>query len=211
MPTRLLIFALLAAVAYPLLRISGVDPALVVGVKPLAVAALALGALRARHFLLGAALASHAIGDVTIELGGILAGIGPFLVGHLLYLAALWPLLPRERGKTSPARIFLVALLAGWAGFLVSLLLPRLDGALAAAVPVYAAALLAMASAAAVSRTSWIVPLGAVLYVASDSLLAIDAFVATNPAAQVAVWPTYVGGQVLLAVGILAATRKPTG
>lgn len=211
MPTRLLILALLAAVAYPLLRIAGVEPALVVGVKPLAVAALAIGALRARHFLLGAALASHAIGDITIELGGILAGIGPFLVGHLLYLAALWPLLPRERGKTSPGRIFLVALLAGWAGFLVSLLLPRLDGALAAAVPVYAAALLAMASAAAVSRTSWIVPLGAVLYVASDSLLAIDAFVATNPAAQVAVWPTYVGGQVLLAVGILAATRKPAG
>lgn len=212
-------FAACAAVAYLLLTLAGVSPGLTLAIKPLAVLSLAVGAWQTRARLLAVALLVHATGDVAIEVGGILAGIGPFLVGHLLYLALFWPLLPRSNGSdhslssglgSSIWRRLTVALLAGWAGFLVSLLLPRLDGPLVAAVPVYAAALLAMASAATLSRVTALTVLGAVLYVASDSLLAIDAFVTSLPARDLAVWPTYAAGQILLATGLIDAQQRQT-
>lgn len=208
MSPRLVAFAASAAVAYLLLTFAEVPWWVTLAIKPLAVLTLALGAWGAGARLLAAALLAHATGDVAIELGGILAGIGPFLIGHLLYLVVLWPLLPRERGLGSTWRRLLVAFLAGWAGFLVSLLLPRLEGQLQAAVPLYAAALLAMASTASLARVSAMTVLGAVLYVASDSLLALDAFVSPLVWRDLVVWPTYAAGQILLATGILAASTN---
>lgn len=212
MNPRLVAFAVSAALAYFALLLAGTGGPIVVAVKPVAALALAFGAWRCGGRWLAAALLAHAVGDVAIELGGILAGIGPFLVGHLLYLTALWPLLPtpEQRRERDPfLRKLLVAALAGWAAFLISLLLRHLDGALASAVPIYGAALLALAATTALARVDRWTVLGAVLFVASDSILAVDAFVSPIAWRDFGVWPTYVAAQILLAIGILRASRPP--
>jgi uncharacterized membrane protein YhhN len=211
MNPRLVAFAASAAVAYLALVLADTGSPIVIAIKPVAALALAVGAWRGGGRWLAAALLAHAVGDVAIELGGILAGIGPFLLGHLLYLAALWPLLPtpeQRRAHDPFLRKLLVAVLAGWAAFLISLLLRHLDGALATAVPIYGAALLALAATTTLARVDRWTVLGAVLFVASDSILAIDAFVAPIPWRDLGVWPTYAAAQVLLAVGILRAGKS---
>lgn len=147
-------------------------------------------------------LVASAVGDVFLASPGrdrFLAGLVAFLIAHLLYVSAFL-LLPRRMDRRVEC-VAATVVLVGAAAIVLSRLWPGL-GALRVPVVVYVGALLAMALAACWRRTPWAVPLGALLFVVSDSSLGWSVFVGAFPGSAQLVWSTYVAAQVLLTVGM---------
>lgn len=204
-----------AAIGWFAVLLAGGDSAAWLPVKGAAVALLAVWAtLRRRQAedapWLVAALFAHAAGDLLLEVR-FLAGMAAFFVGHLLYIRLFW----RRRldlddvGAGIKLALGTLALVA--AGLLL-FLRPRLGGELALAVPLYAAALVAMSGAAWICGRGrpWL-QLGTTLFLLSDALLALQLFAGGIAGGRLAVWPLYVLGQGLIAWGWLAAPARPAG
>lgn len=158
-------------------------------------------ALQARSvdgWLLAAVMALGMGGDVLLEVASLEVGAVSFLVGHLV---AIW-LYARNlrdgwRRGLPAAALFVVAVVAlAWS-------LPP-DRAGAPGVALYSTGLAAMAAAAWFSRfPRHLTALGALMFVVSDLFL----FARLGPLngqawVSFAVWGFYVGGQVLVAVGV---------
>lgn len=131
--------------------------------------------------------------------------LGFFLLGHVAYLAALWPLrregvLVRRPWLLVPYAVLVVALVAVCA--------PGAGGLLGPVV-VYAATLTAMAVLATFDVRA---ALGGVLFLASDALIAMRAFVPGYDLAGQGFWvmSTYVAAQVLLVAGVLRVASRAT-
>jgi uncharacterized membrane protein YhhN len=201
-----LAFAPFAAVALVQLatKLTGPGPLDLV-TKSLCVPLLAAGAvvvlvLRRRRpdpvptALLGVGLLCSFLGDVLIEVGTV-PGLGAFLVAHLAYIGML------VTGFRRPIRWWGLAYVA-WFAVLFPVLAPHL-GALFAPVLVYGAALGGMAAVA--TRGGILTTLGGLLFVASDTMLALRLF---TPALQgdipkLLVMLTYLAAQSLLVLGML--------
>lgn len=163
-------------------------------------------ALQARStdgWLIAAVMALGMGGDVLLEVASLQVGAVSFLIGHLV---AIW-LYARNRQdgwkRGLPlAAVFVIAVAAfSWS-------LPA-DRAGAPGVALYATGLAAMAAAAWLSTfPRHIVALGALMFLASDLFL----FARLGPLqgqawANLAVWGFYIGGQILIAVGVTQALR----
>lgn len=167
-------------------------------VKPLPALILGLGVWRAGDRpgarLLAAALIVDSAADAVIEVS-FLGGLATFLVGHVLRIASFikdapgWAL---ARGLP----FFAIAVGA------CALVVPG-SGDLAVPIVVYASAIAAMAWRAAArvdgSASTWMGLAGAVLFLVSDSLIGVNAFVAPIPYDRLAIMGTYWGAQLLLA------------
>lgn len=139
-----------------------------------------------------------AVGDLVLELGHFVPGLVAFLLGHLAYAGAflsvtraVFPL------RALPFAVFGVTVLAVLRGGLGPMALP---------VALYTTAICAMMwrAAAMVSRERpWatLVALGAVVFAASDTMIAVGKFHAPFAGARVLVMTTYWAGQVLIAAG----------
>jgi alkenylglycerophosphocholine hydrolase len=170
--------------------------------KPLPVLGMAWWVLRAPRSAyrnrIAVGLLLSAVGDVAIELNFI-AGLVAFLFAHVAYTAAFLS----DTRRPCWARAVPVAAYA--AGFTI-LLWPRL-GALRPAFLAYALAISTMLWRAAAlvghrgapARREWAALGGAVLFAASDSLIALDRFRAPIPAAAVAIMLLYWAGQLGIA------------
>ena len=182
--------------------------------KGLSVALLAVLAFRSKlpgrdAMLLGCALAFGSLGDVLLDWSGSLfpAGLSAFLVGHFLYVGLFW----KNRPKPTRLAIWEIALLIGLALFAsaMSLYLLPATGDLTPAVVLYMGALLGMvASTVALQLPSRWVVVGALLFLLSDTVLAVSKFRSPVPGRELLVWPTYYVGQLLIAVGYLKARGK---
>ena len=151
--------------------------------------------------LIAAGLLFSLAGDVFLMLprDRFVAGLASFLVAHLLYLAAF----ARGGAGVTPG---LVAFFAAFAGVFVRLLWPHLGG-LRLPVAAYAAALSAMAWQAAEGALAGrpgaaLAAAGALLFAASDGMLAWNRFVRPLPHAQALVLSTYWAAQLLIALAI---------
>jgi uncharacterized membrane protein YhhN len=158
--------------------------------KPLLMPALLVGKPRPVQ----RALALGGLGDVAL-LGSsdaaFTAGLGSFLAGHIAWMAALRP---RSRGVLTAGRA--VPYLAAWAG-LNAFLWPR-TGKDRLPVLVYSAALLGTALAALDTGDAAIAT-GGVLFMASDTLLALERFADVQlPLHEGVVMATYTTAQALL-------------
>lgn len=177
-------------------------------VLALAAATLAVGLDGGRGYaiLIAIGLGWSAVGDVCLlRPDRFLVGVASFGAAHVSYLVAFAAAGPR----IAPALGWLLALGTG-AACLSAVLWPRLHGRLRAAVALYVALLTAMAWAA-VSRaaTPGVDPasgiaaaVGAVLFLGSDALLALDRFVRRLPAAHAWVMVTYYAAQTAIAVSV---------
>jgi uncharacterized membrane protein YhhN len=183
-------------------------------IKGCAVGALALLALQFRGekrdaVLLAVGLAFSTAGDVLLDLDPQLFvfGLGAFLMAHLTYIA----LFARNRTqpfRPSPSRWAAVALVVAYAATLSSWIVPSV-GPLAVPVVFYICAITTMVSTAILAdfRERW-VAIGAVLFLISDSVLAINKFKITVPARDYLVGITYYLGQCGIALGVLASVSK---
>lgn len=145
-----------------------------------------------------AGLVCSLAGDVLLMLPGdhFVAGLVAFLLAHLCYIAAFVPGMRRRDAAWAALPLLL------YAGINLAGLWPYLPPALKAPVLAYVLVLAAMAMAAiarwrGAARTSPLrgaagsAAVGALLFVASDSLLAWDRFAGTVPAPALAVLATY--------------------
>ncbi|MGD0298791.1 MAG: lysoplasmalogenase [Bryobacteraceae bacterium] len=176
-------------------------------VKGLSVGPLALLAFFAGSPMLGAALALSTLGDVLLDLdpaGLFVFGLGSFLVAHLVYISVFI----RDRRRMVPLggpRVLLAILVLLCSAAVSGWLLPSL-GDLIVPVAIYMCAITAMVIAAILGRfeNPW-VAVGAILFLISDSLLAINKFKTPVPYRDFLVWSTYYTGQYGIAIGFLNA------
>ena len=177
-------------------------------VKGLSIATLAWFAwsMGARPLALG--LAASSIGDVLLDIRSInlfIPGLLSFLVAHLVYAAMFF------RSWQYPLRIWerqriLVGAVILYAACFTIWLAPGL-GSLAVPVAFYICAITAMVVASIVADLSPRVVAGALLFLVSDSLLAIAKFKAPFVLRDYAVWATYYLAQYCIATGVLRSPR----
>ncbi|WP_250461391.1 lysoplasmalogenase [Microbulbifer litoralis] len=169
---------------------------------------IAILALLARRNLSGptqglilTALGLSALGDVLLALefpNQFVFGLGAFLLAQLVYAGTfLRAADARRRGFwLRAAPVLLAALL------LARLLLPA-AGELALPVLVYLLAIVAMALSAAAHRgDSGLLFAGAVTFMASDTLIALNRFIAPLPLAGTGIMLTYYGAQLAILYGV---------
>jgi uncharacterized membrane protein YhhN len=176
-------------------------------VKGLSVGTLAVLAFSAGSPVLGIALALSSLGDILLDLDPerlFVFGLGSFLLAHLVYIF----LFVRSRRPTMPisgARALLAALVLLYSAAVSWWLLPSL-GSLLAPVAIYMCAITAMVLSAILARfpNPWVV-VSAILFLISDSLLAVNKFKTPIPYRDYLVWSTYYAGQYGIAIGFLTA------
>lgn len=212
-PNATLIFSLLAAIYY-FLMLSRPPSWRRTVVKAGSVALLAVLALVAEGpTLLVAALAACALGDAFLAQEGeraFLAGLASFLLGHLAYV---WLFAAAGGGPQAivftPWRLALAIALALLCLGLVARLRGPAGRSMRGPVAVYGAVILAMALAALTLPVPLVIA-GAVLFVASDAVLAAERFLLDptspyRPAAGAFVWIAYYAAQLLITLGVLTA------
>jgi uncharacterized membrane protein YhhN len=131
-------------------------------------------------------------------------GLSSFLVGHLAFVVSFTRLGLDPPGWQWAAWLVLFACLIATRRVVPATML-RGGRALAFPVAVYTVVIGAMVIVA-FDTGHPVIAVGATVFAASDSLLAVDRFVAPRPWAPVAVMVTYHLGQALIVAGLLAAT-----
>jgi uncharacterized membrane protein YhhN len=159
------------------------------------------------RFILGALLFS-CLGDIALIFkDGFLPGLGSFLIAHLFYIFAF---LQDNQGFifSKKDRIYWGILVLLFGMGLMGYLLPHL-GEMQIPVGVYSTTILVMLLTAlnrwkSVSALSFQgVLAGAILFVLSDSMIAISRFVAPFPLSGISIMVTYAVGQYLIVMGYL--------
>jgi uncharacterized membrane protein YhhN len=169
---------------------------------------LAIAAARGKLKLFALALLFSAAGDAFLAYDGerlFVPGLASFLATHVLYavifvLATKGTAMPMSIGR----KVTFVVLPAFAAAYSV-VLWPNL-GALAIPVLLYIAAIVVMAMLSLRVRAIE-VPLGAVLFMVSDSLIALEKFLWQAAWVGPLVWITYALAQLMIARGLLSSTR----
>lgn len=183
--------------------------------KPLLVPALAvyyLVATSQRSYLFLTALFFCWLGDVLLMLQRdelfFIAGLVAFLTGHVLYIICYRNFRNAGTGLTGPQQIrFSLPIILAGTG-LVTILFPHLGG-LQIPVLVYALVITVMAMQALFrygytnSKSFVLVFVGAISFMISDSLLAINKFMQPLPLAGLAVMLTYLLAQYLIVEGVV--------
>ena len=203
----------LIEVFFLVLRVETVHPV----VKPLLIPSLAVAALccllpeqRGRNtVLLAVALALHTAGDVLLLLdsGGFIyfaAGLGCFLLGHVCYLVILLDGMGALRGWKEFLCLLVPPVIA-----LVCVSFFEVDGALRVVLVIYALLLLYVTSSGALwllrgRKMGWRILVGGLLFVASDAVLALNAFNDVDFGLRHAVvMGTYLAAEWLIVSGIV--------
>jgi len=176
-------------------------------VKALGVSPLAIFILRnltdRNGLILATGLTFSVFGDVFLAIDReklFVFGLGSFLIGHLFYVALFvrsFPLPFKVSGKKKLA----VAGLAFYGVVMVSWLWADL-GELRAPVVVYISVILAMGVCCVLAKFKrpWVVA-GALLFVFSDSVIAVEKFKIDFFLSDYMIWATYYSGQYLIAMG----------
>lgn len=140
-----------------------------------------------------------------------MAGLSSFLIGHVLYIVCYRQMRNAERSTgllgTQRVRFSLPIILAGTG--LVVILYPSL-GDMVLPVMLYALVITVMSLQALfrygfTNRASFMfIFIGAVLFMISDSLLAVNKFLTPFPYASLSIMFTYIAAQFLIAEGVIA-------
>jgi uncharacterized membrane protein YhhN len=180
--------------------------------KTLAVAMLAvLAAMQGGPLLLVVALGLSAVGDAFLSRDGekaFLGGLASFLAAHIVYVALFLQagggldLLSSESWRGAIALA-----MAAFGIVMLAALWRRVGPPLRIPIAVYVAAIMAMGISALTTDKVWVIA-GAVLFTASDGLLAAERFLlaAISPHRvwmRYAVWVLYYAAQLAITLGFL--------
>ncbi len=175
-------------------------------IKGLSIAALAALALISGARVLPFALLASAVGDVLLDVDPkrlFVAGLCSFLVAHLIYTGLFVSRRPSPL-KVPLWRIVWSVLMLVYAGAFAFWLAPDL-GPLTVPVAFYICVITAMVVWAICAQLPALVPIGAMLFLISDSCLAIAKFKGSFFMRDYIVWGTYYGAQYFIAFGVLKA------
>lgn len=208
-----LLFSLAAAVLYLFIveaRVSLARSA----VKTASILLLAmLAAVRGGPVLLTAGLLLSATGDAFLSRSGeraFMGGLASFLAAHLCYIA-LFSLAGGGYGLILADlwRMVVAVLMAGSVLAMMVVLLPRVGPSLRLPVLAYGLAILIM-GLSALTLDNYPILAGAILFMASDAILAAERFLTSGvspnrPAMRIAVWVAYYAAQLTITIGVLLA------
>jgi len=169
---------------------------------------LALLAWRRSKYILAVALIFSAVGDALLGVDAahlFVPALASFLVTHLLYAVLFMMAAKLLLARLSPWRLLLLAVVPLFAVAYAVVLWPKL-GTLALPVTCYIVAIVAM-TVLSLRVPVTIVPIGAVLFLASDSLIALDKFLWQAPWVGAAIWITYAAAQLSIAYGLLSPAK----
>lgn len=174
----------------------------------LAAAALWHPVSRERRWLVPA-LAFSAAGDFLLALPwwqpSFVLGLAAFLLAHLCFLAALYPLAGRSTPRLTAAAVVVAACVALLAWFWPALLAQGM----AVPVVVYIGVLGAMVCTALLARlpTPW-TALGAVCFAVSDGMIGISKFVLGSERLAVPIWWAYAASLLLITAGFFFGRQR---
>lgn len=175
-----------------------------VALKASGILLLAVFAARRNANLLALALAFSAIGDamLALEPSRLTLGIAAFGLAHLLY-ATLFLRKMLADGVRSPWGGPLAFVILVYGALMLYWLQPGM-GDLRIPASLYNGIILVMAALAILSKARWIAVIGALLFVGSDTLIALDLFKGFDPAWRgPAVWISYIAAQFCLTLGLV--------
>ena len=199
MNTRTFLFIVAAVVAMSHLANDWLELAQPWGLvwKAAGIVLLGLYALSQRAWLAGLALLLCATGDVLLEIVFV-AGMAAFALGHIVYIFCFleWgrTLGANKRDYPAAGIIIVISLL------LMAWFFPGL-GELMIPALIYQLIITTMVATALVVKAPMLARLGAVLFMISDTLIAVGKFtdVGVPPGS---VWITYAGAQIMIAWGL---------
>jgi len=171
---------------------------------PLGCAAL-LAALLGAPFLLITGMGLSAIGDFALSRDGersFIAGLVAFLAAHLAYIALFFSV--ADDAPWGMAASLSVAALGLYGVIYLALIWRRL-GEMRIPVAAYVATILGMGVAAIAAGDLFLI-IGAIMFIASDSILALEMFVFTDKRRSwtaPTIWETYIGAQFAIALPFL--------
>ncbi len=165
--------------------------------KAAGIVLLGLFALAKRSWIAGAGLLFCALGDVLLEIVFVY-GMAAFAIGHLFYIAAFveWGRVLGFNKRDVPVAVLVVLVSIG----LLVWLLPGM-GDLTGPAIAYQVIITVMVCSAFVVKAPVLARLGAVLFMLSDTLIAIGKFTDIDPPIG-SVWITYAAAQILIAWGM---------
>lgn len=209
-----LLFAVLLALVYLLYGNRPTTP-LKVAAKTLSVTLLAgLSASTGAPWLLTLALVLCAAGDFFLAIEQLsekffLAGLVSFLLGHIVYIVLFAGLPDGTAVLSVPMRTIVIAVVI-FVALAMAAMLWQAAGALRWPVMIYVMVIVAMATAA-VTNGGGLIVAGALIFMASDTILATERFLMKSDSANrsltgPAVWITYFVAQLLILFGVLAVT-----
>jgi uncharacterized membrane protein YhhN len=187
-----------------------------VAIKVLSIAPLALIAFRVLRdrdgLMLGNSLSFSTLGDMFLGLDAdrlFIFGLASFLIAHLLYIVLFARNRPEPRINGSQK--MLAVLLVIFSASMFVWLWPNL-GDMRLAVVVYLCAITGMGVTALLAgfRAPW-VTLGAMLFIVSDSMIAVSKFKSPIEYGNYLIWATYYIGQLFIALGYIREKQKPQG
>lgn len=219
--------AIMAVYTYMCYQRIFIDPIPMAAIKAspvLLCAIIARSAGRKSYFssLVALGLVLSAAGDVFLEFDDnvrapkselwFVGGLGSFLVAHLCYVGAFW-------STIGAIQITRIAPFVAYVLLLMYILLPHVDQALRVPVMVYGGVIAMMGISTALrmnsifctSRSAQLAMLGAVSFIASDSVLAIAKFRNPVPYAKVIVIVTYYLAQIMIALSTEGGSIRPKG
>jgi uncharacterized membrane protein YhhN len=167
-----------------------------------------------RRKLLIAALAFSTAGDFLLELKSLgslgptqlfLFGLISFLVAHLFYGALFVE--TKSQAAISASRKIACLIVVIVASCSLAILWPGL-AEMRAPVCAYCIVLSAMAITAQLSRFPSLVAIGALSFLASDTMLALSIFGHPFAGSRALVWITYFAAQLMITVGVTSAQRR---
>ncbi len=171
-----------------------------------------LAAVEGGPALLVAALALSAIGDACLAQDGekaFLAGLASFLLAHVAYVALFWTTGGGiDEIFSQPSRIVIALALLAAVGLILSRLWPAIEAAMRPPVALYCVAILAM-GIASLSDLGPAVVAGALLFMASDAILAAGRFLVPDDDPRQGwmrplVWLLYYMSQLVLTLSFVA-------
>jgi len=164
--------------------------------------------------LLAIALLFHSIGDIVLAQELLLFAIPPFMLGHFFYICLFKADLPIRYSSPASIKTHLkslhiakhITIISGlsFCFILALVLLPVMPTYMVVPVLLYMMLICSMGVSALLPsyRLRWMA-IGALLYCASDSLVAVDTFYMALPVLGLMSWPLYYISQLLITLGML--------
>lgn len=153
-----------------------------------------------KNWLFIAGLVMSFFGDLFLMYSwGFIAGLSSFLIAHILYILTFKPYFQNKNLAAIPFITLFVSTLYGF-------LYPHL-GVIKIPVLLYAVTIVSMLYVALGTQSKWII-IGALLFVISDSILALHIFYKNSIIGGMSVMTTYVLAQYCLVQGMIIRNNK---
>jgi uncharacterized membrane protein YhhN len=208
----LLIASVVCSLLYFIHPIVNLPHLLVVILKTLSVSLLSVAAFRqmkgTAKYLLTTALLLSSLGDFFLALREekyFVFGLLAFLTAHLVYIMLFWQVMRLKPSSANAAQKVLIGVIVTCSAAMCWWLLPVPDG-LTVPVAVYLAIITLMVlSAILAGKSSWLTPVGAILFMLSDSLIALSRFkhLIGGLPAHLMIWSLYYIAQYLIFRGVI--------